>query len=820
MVGGSRIATRVASIALAGIALVGIVAATTSAAAQEVTANIEPRLVPVGGLAELTIEIDSGAVTGKIDEPTLPELPAQAAVVGRARESRVEMSGLDVRQRTVFRYTLRGLEPGTVRIGPIAVRVGDEIRRTEPLIMLVVGDAGPPGADRAAGDTPPIFVAARVDRDRAWTGQQVTLTFSFYHDPSTPLAESPDYDPPETAGFWRVELSDAPDISSERIGDRSYQVQRFRYALFPLQAGTAEIGPARVRVVQPAPDRWWEPGRPRVLETDPLVVTVDELPAGAPLGFTGTVGRYSISGGLPAAQATAGSPIELALTVRGSGNPATVGAPELPDWPGIDVGVPRVETDSEVDGLRLGGRATFRWILVPSARGSVDLGTARLPYFDPDLGAYAVDTLRLGELHVSQGPVASAPGGSGAPRDPKLWEARDPRGPWPRGLAGKPLYWAALAGPWLAWLALGAWSRRPRRLAGAERSAAAIVAAARRELEEGGRGLAPETARAVERALEVRYGATLAGLAPREREERLRSRGAPAEVVASAEAARAALEGVRFGGVGVEVAARELDRLESTLRGGAGRGASAPGTALLALALGLAGPASASGSQTSPGEPPSPAMTTWREANRAYSAGDLGLAIRGYEGLAASYDDPHLQADLAAALWRRGRRGEALARYRSALALAPRDVAMRSDERRLWDELGRPARSGPMARALALARLDELLMALLVASWLGVGAVAVTRARRSARPVAITAVTAVVALAIVAALHAWVIERPELGVATAGAEVRATPGGKAIASLPEGAVVRILERSGEGWRVRSTGQPSGWVALDRIVSLD
>ena len=128
-------------------------------------------------------------------------------------------------------------------------------------------------------------MSARVDRQRAWTGQQVTLTFSFYHDPATPLAESPDYDPPQTPGFWRVELSSAPEISSERVGDRTYQVQRFRYALFPLHPGRAEIGPARVRVVQPDPERWWEPGRPRVLATDPLVVTVDELPAGAPAGF-------------------------------------------------------------------------------------------------------------------------------------------------------------------------------------------------------------------------------------------------------------------------------------------------------------------------------------------------------------------------------------------------------------------------------------------------------------------------------------------------------------------------------------------------------
>jgi tetratricopeptide (TPR) repeat protein len=526
-------------------------------------------------------------------------------------------------------------------------------------------------------------------------------------------------------------------------------------------------------------------------------------------------------------QATAGSPIELALTVRGSGNPATVDAPELPGWPDIDVGMPSVETESAVEGSRLEGRATFRWILVPRSDGTLDLGAARLPYFDPDRGAYAVDTLRLGELRIRPGTVAAMAADS-EPRGPTLWEPRPPRSPGPRGLADAPLYWAALAGPWLAWLAALAWARRPRRQPSARRAAVGILAAARRDVGARGSEAAPEAVGAVERALEILYGVSLAGLASLERRRWLERRGAPAEVVDGSEAARTALEGARFGGARLDLAVGELERLERAIEAaGSPRGAGAPGSIALALAVAIGAPGAGlaqsprdTGLRQSAGPTPASATDAWRESNEAYRQGDMAAAARGFEALGLRHEDPRLEANLAAALWRQGRRGEALARYRSALALDPRAPAIRRDEQRLWNELGRPPRIDQPARALAAVRLDELLLLLLAASWVAAGTAAVARTRNVARPVAAAAAAVVIALAVAAALHAMTVERPLRAIAAAGAELRSAPAGEPIGTLPEGAVVRVLERTAEGWRVRAAGHPAGWVAPDRIAPLD
>jgi tetratricopeptide (TPR) repeat protein len=346
----------------------------------------------------------------------------------------------------------------------------------------------------------------------------------------------------------------------------------------------------------------------------------------------------------------------------------------------------------------------------------------------------------------------------------------------------------------------------------------AVVLAARQDLEARGADAASAARSAIERALVARFGVPLAGLPARERRERLQRAGAPDEVVEAAESARAALEGARFGGVALELAMGELQRLETALadaRGGrtpAGPSGTRAGAIVLVALVGLATSTRQARAQD--------AATAWSEANRAYQAGETATAVRGFEALAGRFDDARIEANLAAALWREGRRGEALARYRVALLLAPRNTVVRRDAGRLWTELGAPPREGAIERALGFARLDELLLALLVANGAALAAAIAVRRRRAPAPVAAVACAAVLLLAAAAVLHAWTIERPDVAVATVEAEIEAAPGGAAVGSLPEGALVDVLERGEAGWRVKAAGLPAGWVAPDRIVPLD
>ncbi|MDX1661316.1 MAG: BatD family protein [Gemmatimonadota bacterium] len=795
-------------------ALCAVLATAVPAIGQEVEARLVPSRVTVGETAELVVVVTGGSLGLDVDAPTLPS-SSGVEIVGSRRSSEVRLSGTDVTRRVVYRYTLRPRAPGSHRIGPIRVRVDGVVHQTGSRRLVVVDAPGVAASEAPRGGSPPaLFAVTRVDRGVVWAGEQLTLTFAFYHDPRVPLGESPDYDPPDTPGFWRVELDDRPAVDVERIGGRTYHVQQFRYALFPLRPGELTIGPATVRVVEPDADRWWTPGRKRAIETEPLDVVVRELPAGAPPTFEGAVGRFRLEGALQRRRAPVGTPLELELVVEGTGNPTAVPPPELPAWPEVTVGSPNVEATTEIRDHTVAGRTTFRFLLTPRERGDLDLGSARLAYFDPQRGRYAVDTLRLGEIHVEPGTALAA---EASPEEggPTLWEARDPRLPGPRGWTSSPWYWLALAGPWAGWLLLlgasrvrsaaspiGAEAGRPR----------ARLAEARRGLRDGAPGATTLAVAAVRDAIAARWGADLAEADPAELRSALRAEGVdPARIDVVTEARRRTVAAA-YAGASPQRAADAVERLERALRSEKAKGRYGGVGVLVALLL--AGVATLDGAarEISPRE-------RWEAANQAYREGDFDTALALYDQLGEVTPDPRLEADRAAALWRSGREGLAVAAYLRSIDLAPRAWRVRADLADLRADLGDPPGHDPSGpRFLEYVRLDEWLAGLLFLSWGAFAAALIGPRSRAGEAGARVLVAGFVILAGLAGVDA-AASTETLGVVRAEATIRARPAGPTIATAPEGAVATLLERSDRGWRVRVGELPAGWVATDRIVPL-
>lgn len=788
------------------------------AAQPELRARLEPAEVALGRTVDLIVEIEGGV--GYLPDPRIPPLPG-LSVVSRSRTSSVELGRGGVRRKIVLRYTLLPTRAGTVRIPPIRARSDEGTVASAPLRLVVIGTG-----DRNAGDRegeeragpPGVFAVTRLDRGRAWVGEQVTLTFAFYHDPDVHLAESPDYDPPETNGFWRVEIDDEPRVSTERIGGRRYNVQRFRYALFPLRPGDLVVGPARVRIVEPDRVEWWRPGRARTLTTDSIRLAVDSLPAGAPEGFDGAVGRYDLVGGLRDTVTMEGTPFELEISVEGAGNPTAIAAPVLPEWPDVDVRAPKVESGTGWSDGAATASKTFRYLLVPRSTGRLRLGQARLPYFDPASEGYVVDTLRLGEIEVRPTTVATERASpDDRPEGPTLWQARSPVVPDRRDdPAEQPWFWGALAAPWLAGLVVVGRTRR-RRSEGdrSRREARDDLGEARRALEAGRPRAAALAEGAIDEALHAFWDVRVAGLGPDERRRRLDRAGVPANVRAAAERSRDELAASAYGGRATQEALQAIRTFEISLPrepvGRRGFGAVWPVGLALAAAIPLV-------AGTAPADDP---VSAWREANRAYRAGDFQAAAAGYRALVRDHVDPWLEADLAAALWRSGGRGEAVGWYRRAIDLDPRNEVVRRDLARLVHELGDPPDATPTgADLLGRVRREEILLALLLVNALTAGLATHHRLRRGRTAVLAGSVAVTAGLAAAAALHGPVVRPWDLGVATAEVEIASRPDGPVIGRLPEGSVIEVLEPGPRAWRIRAPGRPAGWVAGERIFPLD
>jgi hypothetical protein len=135
----------------------------------------------------------------------------------------------------------------------------------------------------------------------------------------------------------------------------------------------------------------------------PLRLQVTPLPPGAPDGFTGSVGQYTLKASLSGKVVAAGEPVTLTVTVRGNGLPKSVTKPVLPDLPHFEVYDPEETGSTEVEGTELWTSRTFKYVLIPGREGNRAIEGVSFPYFDPRRGAYVNAVSPPLELRVTPG---------------------------------------------------------------------------------------------------------------------------------------------------------------------------------------------------------------------------------------------------------------------------------------------------------------------------------------------------------------------------------------------------------------------------------
>lgn len=218
-------------------------------------------------------------------------------------------------------------------------------------------------------------------------------------------------------------------------------------------------------------------------------------------------------------------------------------------------------------------------------------------------------------------------------------------------------------------------------------------------------------------------------------------------------------------------------------------------------------------------------------ANRAYFAGDLPGAVRGYERLLElGIDDPDVTYNLATAHARRGAYGQAIRYYERTLRLAPGHEDALHNVRIVRDELGRRQLQ---RRGQASVEARPPLVESLVES-VSVGALAlafvvleslfflVLLVRRNARGettrLALAVAAPIVALLAVASGAGYVVKdraasRSEAIVVTDQTELREGPDARAASrgNIVEGARVTVLGDEGTFARVRAEDGREGWV---------
>jgi hypothetical protein len=422
----------------------------------------------------LTVTLDTSSI---LNAPALllPDLQG-FHVVGSSTSTQISIINGEIQTQAVYVYRLQPYQTGDLTVEPISVTLGGQAYSTQPMTVHVtqgVGQAPAAPADPpapgdvalpAAGLTGQDFYAeAEVDNAAPYVGQQVVYTFRFYQ--AGALWDQPQYEAPTFTGFWSEGQTEQYEYRVQAAG-RIYDVIEVRTILFPSVVGPVTIDPAHLTI----------PGglfsRGQSLQSRPVELDVQPLPPGAPAGFNGAVGQYSLSCSLDSSQGSVGEPLTLRVTLSGQGNLTAAPDPAWPEMPGWRDFESQATVQTEVVDGRIVGSRTYERLLVPTVEGESTIPALEYVYFDPEAGQYH-------SLRTEPVPVSIAPGAAGVPANPPaggqgeaveqvmsdirhLKPVPPQLGLDDQPVTGSAVYWAAWAVPVVGALGYFAWQRRQR----------------------------------------------------------------------------------------------------------------------------------------------------------------------------------------------------------------------------------------------------------------------------------------------------------------------------------------------------------------------
>jgi hypothetical protein len=392
-------------------------------------AAADPGRVAANEQFQVTFTV-SGSDVSNVRNFKAPDFGNFVVISGPSQSTNMQWINGQVSASVTYAYILYARQSGKYKIGPATVEYKGKVLQSES-IQVEITQGTPkqqqknsnPEKDLNVGDN--LIIKALTDKSHVRLGEQLTITFKLY----TRLSVS-GYDQtkaPTFDGFWSedYELPKQPNLATETLNGKQYRsVVIKKTALFATQAGNLKIAPLEVRCAvqvqskrrsrDPFDSFFNDPFFQQVqtvnleVKSNPISITVDPIPANAPSGFSGAIGRFTFNAGVDKNNVKAGDPITLKLSISGSGNIKLVTLPK-PSLPAdIESYEPKISEDILRDGGIIRGKKTAEYLLIPRNAGQRVVEPMQFVYFDLNKNEYVTLHSSRFEFTIEQGKDFSA----------------------------------------------------------------------------------------------------------------------------------------------------------------------------------------------------------------------------------------------------------------------------------------------------------------------------------------------------------------------------------------------------------------------------
>lgn len=347
---------------------------------------------------QLTLKI-TGNVGLKLSEPAPPQVSGLSFrnVVSSSSSSTSIVNGkVQSEHSRSYTYIYTPLKVGTFSIPGFSLKIGGRTYTTKPITVEVVDSPrqatpqynpdpfaypfGEEFEDRYRGIGESLILCMPASQS-VYRGEPAVVSYYLYTNQSVRsfnLEDEKDWGGYGKAVYEQPTMLDFEDVSFR--GERYKRSLIKRIVLFPQSTGRLQAPTLTGSM------RLFEFGYlNKAVTSTPAYLEVKPLPAGAPEGFTGAVGSFSVSESYSDTQVNLGEAVSYTLKIGGKGNFSQFTAPPVPKLTAFQMSEPMAQDkfSTPIEGTR-----SIHYTIVPQQTGDFKLTGVRFSWFDSSAGEY------------------------------------------------------------------------------------------------------------------------------------------------------------------------------------------------------------------------------------------------------------------------------------------------------------------------------------------------------------------------------------------------------------------------------------------------
>lgn len=415
------------------LSIVCILGMTLAGFAEDVVFKAQaPSQVVVGRPFQLTYTVNQ-----RSRDLRAPEFTDFDVLAGPYTSTSSSMSLVNGRRTSTYEqtytYTLMAQRAGTFTIGPATVRADGNTMQSNGVRITVLPEDEPQStqnnpntqsnqntqnsqrsqSSQSSGNVNAdnLFVRTIVTKTRVHEQEALLLTYKLYFANVDVAQLTNNTKLPEFTGFLKQELEMGEvQTELEHYNGRNYQTAvLYRTVLYPQHSGDIQIDPARFEVVirvqtqqqvRSIFDNFFATytNVTRMLNAPGVTIHAEALPKGKPAGFSGGVGKFSLTPSISQTEVQTNDAVTIRLDITGAGNMKLLKTPAI-DWPeGFEPYDPKVTNNFSTSTAGMSGTKSIEYLAIPRSAGEYTIPPVTFSYFDIEDKQYR--TLRTPEYTI------------------------------------------------------------------------------------------------------------------------------------------------------------------------------------------------------------------------------------------------------------------------------------------------------------------------------------------------------------------------------------------------------------------------------------